>query len=91
MSVVHIPEEEARADFGVVLSKYDAGDKIVIDRSEGQILLVDASLPRALTFEEAIARLPKDSIGIADEDFAHDVQHFRKRHSESLTSSSKWD
>lgn len=91
MSIIHISEEEALADFGAVLSKHDAGDKVFIDRAEGQILLVDSSLPRALTFEEAIARLPKDSIGIADEDFAGDVQNFRKRHPESLTSSSKWD
>lgn len=90
MAIVHIPEEEARKDFGAVLSRLDEGDEIVIDRATGNVTLINSSPGRALTFAEAIDRLPKHSEGIIDEDFERDARSFRDRHVDGFDSS-KWD
>jgi hypothetical protein len=90
MAVIHIPEAEALKDFATVLSKYDRGDQVVIDRPLGSVTLIGSAPDRPLTFAEAIARLPKSSTGVIDEEFEADVRRFRERHPESF-GSSEWD
>jgi len=90
MAVIHIPEEEALKDFATVLSKYDLGDQIVIDRARGSLTLVKSAPDRPLTFAEAISRLPRNSTGVIDEDYEADVRNFRERHPESFGSAA-WD
>ncbi len=86
MSIVHISEEEAINDFRAVLNRIDEGAYIVIDRASGKVD-VSSGLVRPLTFAEAIEKLPNESIGVMDEDFARDVRSFRERHSEGFDSS----
>jgi hypothetical protein len=89
MSIVHISEEEAINDFRAVLNLIDEGTHIIIDRASGSVD-VSSGPVRPLTFAEAIEKLPKESTGVMDEDFARDVRSFRQRHSEGFDSS-KWD
>jgi hypothetical protein len=90
MAVIHIPEEEAVRDFGAVLVRLDAGSEVVIDRATGGVRLHRATPTHPLTFVEAIARLPKNSAGVIDEEFEADARNFRDRHPESIDST-RWD
>ncbi len=90
MQTIHISDIEAVSDFAGLLAKVRAGSEIIIEHGSKPIAIVRAPEPPALSLDERIALLPKNSLAVIDEDFIRDMEEV-KAHYRNQPRTSLWD
>jgi antitoxin (DNA-binding transcriptional repressor) of toxin-antitoxin stability system len=84
MVTVHMTEAEVAANFAAVLEKVRKGAEIVVEHNHEPVAVLRPAVPLRRKLSEVLARMPKDSTGIMDADFARDVQAAIDSHREPL-------
>jgi hypothetical protein len=90
MVQVHMTEAEIAGNFAAAMEKVRQGLEVVVEFEHQPIAVLKAADPPRRTIAEILVRIPKDSTGRTDEDFAADVAAAVEAHREPLDAS-KWD
>jgi hypothetical protein len=90
MATIHISEADLPRDLQSLVAKLSAETEIVIERGALPIAILRAPVQERRTFAEVLARMPKDSHAVMDDEFADDVQAAIDSHREPLNAPA-WD
>jgi antitoxin (DNA-binding transcriptional repressor) of toxin-antitoxin stability system len=84
MEPLHISERDLARDALSILKRVEIGGEVIIERDEQPVAVIRPAEPVRRTISECIARMPADSTGVIDADFARDVEAAVAAHREPL-------
>jgi antitoxin (DNA-binding transcriptional repressor) of toxin-antitoxin stability system len=74
MEPLHISEGDLARDVASVLRQVETGSEVVIERNSEAVAVIQRAQPVRRRISECIARMPAESIGTIDPDFAADME-----------------
>jgi antitoxin (DNA-binding transcriptional repressor) of toxin-antitoxin stability system len=84
MEPLHINEGDLAKDVGSILRQVEAGVEVIIERNAQAVAVIRPPEVVRRRISECIARMPAESTGTIDPDFAKDVEAAVAAHREPL-------